>query len=196
MKNLVDNMNNQSEALQKAWEAFKTEGDKYGNAVNNYLTNKEGSIHALKEQYKEVMKLYNTYNDIAKNEKVNAVPPPPPPVNKSTKKGPQVDEVPLPHDAKTGYVEVNGETIYYITQNNNTKYFNRFGKLIDKNGKLISPPPVQQKATPEQLAEYNKLVKKFNSQPEYERIIKVKDVNWTCNKKSDKFSKTYATFLI
>ncbi|WP_418604634.1 M56 family metallopeptidase [Hwangdonia sp.] len=78
MKNADDNMSNHSKELQKAWKKFKTEGDKYGNAVNNYLKNKEGTSSALKEQYKEVMKLYNAYHDIAKKEKAHTVPPPPP----------------------------------------------------------------------------------------------------------------------
>ncbi|MGB1308707.1 MAG: M56 family metallopeptidase [Oceanihabitans sp.] len=35
----------------------------------------------------------------------------------------------------------------------------------------------QQKATPEELAEYNKLAKYYNTQPEGERIIKLKDIS-------------------
>ena len=87
MKKAVDNMGNYSKELQKeAWKAFKTEGDKYGNAVNSYLINKEGKINALKVQYKEVMKLYNVYIKIAKNEKAHTVPPPPPPAQAPSKK--------------------------------------------------------------------------------------------------------------
>ena len=36
---------------------------------------------------------------------------------------------------------------------------------------------IQQKATPEQIAEYNRLAKKYNAQPQNKRVIKLKDVN-------------------
>ncbi|WOD44604.1 M56 family metallopeptidase [Hwangdonia lutea] len=76
-----ENNSNHSEELQKAWKAFKTEGDTYGEAVQNYSTNKKGTLSALNKKYKEVMKLYKAYHDIAKNENQNAVPPPPPPMD-------------------------------------------------------------------------------------------------------------------
>lgn len=82
MNQLVDNLNNQSKELQKAWKEFKTEGDNYGNAVQNYYSNKKGTLKALNEQYKDVMNFYNAYHQIAENEKINTVPPPPPPAPK------------------------------------------------------------------------------------------------------------------
>src|SRR5690606_9290184 len=42
----------------------------------------------------------------------------------------------------------------------------------------VAPPPqpYQQKATPEEIEEYNKLAKQYNSQPENSRVVKLKDL--------------------
>lgn len=55
-------------------------------------------------------------------------------------------------------------------QKKDSEIYPDFSKLI--------PPPIhaQQKATPEQVAEYNKLAKKYNTQPENKRKIKLKDI--------------------
>ena len=44
---------------------------------------------------------------------------------------------------KTGwYATKKGETLYYVIQHGKTKYFNRWGQLVDKTGKIISPEQV------------------------------------------------------
>ncbi|OUR98379.1 hypothetical protein A9Q86_15135 [Flavobacteriales bacterium 33_180_T64] len=45
-----------------------------------------------------------------------------------------------------------------------------------ENEKELETTNAQQKATPEQLAEYNNFVRRFNKQPEKQRIIKLKDL--------------------
>jgi hypothetical protein len=52
---------------------------------------------------------------------------------------------------------------------------------IQQHKLLPAPPPPakkqsQKKATPEQLAEYNKLAKKYNEQPKDKRVIRLKDI--------------------
>lgn len=139
-----------SKELQEAWEAFKTEGDKYGKAVNNYFTNKVGELSALKEQYKEVMRLYNNYKELA--DKKTIVPPPPPPI-KSTKKGPQVDDfleiqqTPINNDPikvlKTNknkdiilledwYITIKDKRYYYPYKKGDLrKYYDKYGNEVN-----------------------------------------------------------------
>jgi hypothetical protein len=52
-----------------------------------------------------------------------------------------------------------------------------FSEKIIIEKEIKSSIVIQQKATPEQIAEYNKLAKKYNAQPENQRIIKLKDIN-------------------
>ncbi|WP_298754518.1 M56 family metallopeptidase [uncultured Psychroserpens sp.] len=97
---------------------------------------------------------------------------PPSPVKKKTGNGPSVDEYadvppppPIPEnatpeqrkkmqdvtddyerkqkkDVKTGFIKINGHTNYYVSINGLTKYYNRQGFEISKNGKIISKAQV------------------------------------------------------
>lgn len=49
-------------------------------------------------------------------------------------------------------------------------------KYAEPFPKFPTPPPIQEIATKEQIAEYNKLAKNISSQPEGQQIIKVKDL--------------------
>ncbi|MCD2257827.1 M56 family metallopeptidase [Psychroserpens luteolus] len=99
-------------------------------------------------------------------------PPPPPHVKKKTGNGPSVDDYadvppppPIPENAtpeqrkkmqnaadnywrkqkadiKTGFIKINGHTNYYVSINGLTKYYNRQGFEISKNGKVISKAQV------------------------------------------------------
>lgn len=50
-------------------------------------------------------------------------PPPPPP----------------PPKPETGFHSVNNQTLFYVTNEKGTKYYNRFGQHVDKNGKILNP---------------------------------------------------------
>ena len=60
---------------------------------------------------------------VVKGQQSNIPPPPPPP------------PAPLVKDLKegtTGYININGKTHFYTTENGLTKYYNRFGYEVDK----------------------------------------------------------------
>lgn len=56
----------------------------------------------------------------------NLIPPPPPKPEK------------LQGKPKTGFFEVNGKTLYYVTENETTKYFNRWGQLVNDKGEILN----------------------------------------------------------
>ena len=39
---------------------------------------------------------------------------------------------------KTGFFEVNGQTLYYVTKKNETTYFNRWGQKVNRKGEIIN----------------------------------------------------------
>ncbi|MCF6308345.1 MAG: M56 family metallopeptidase [Flavobacteriaceae bacterium] len=68
------------------------------------------------------------------------------PIVKITKNGvnntniptPPAPPVPIvPEKIKTGSLKINGVTHYYSTKNGVTKYYNKYGDEVDKNGKMI-----------------------------------------------------------
>ncbi len=113
---------------------------------------------------------------------------------------------PPPPPPATGFVNVNGETLFVIHYNPK-RYYNKKGYLVDKNGKILNGNiqvnasdvlpghyitkiykdnkvvvefndnmQKQQQATAEEVAEYNKLASQHNDKPERNRIYKQKDV--------------------
>jgi beta-lactamase regulating signal transducer with metallopeptidase domain len=72
--------------------------------------------------------------------------PPPPPITKSAtaKQIKEYKKVIKDYNkkekpnTKTGTINVDGKTLYYTTNSVETKYYNRWGNLVDKNGKIIS----------------------------------------------------------
>ncbi|MCH3884263.1 hypothetical protein [Tenacibaculum aquimarinum] len=75
---------------------------------------------------------------VKKGEKSNIPPPPAPKV----KKGEESNIPPPPPPVKTkdgvekGWFYANNQTLYYVKEKGETKYFNRWGNVVDKEGKL------------------------------------------------------------
>ncbi len=44
----------------------------------------------------------------------------------------------IPNRFETGFYDKNQQTLYYIKNDEGTRYFNRFGQLVDKNGKILN----------------------------------------------------------
>jgi hypothetical protein len=42
-------------------------------------------------------------------------------------------------DPKTGFIEVNGQTLYYTSKESEITYYNRWGQKVDRNGSIIDP---------------------------------------------------------
>ena len=109
---------------------------------------------------KDLKKLEYVYGKMSLKQKENAQPfpeCPPPPPSPVVQKG-EKSHIPPPSNKpkniakngdKTGWVQINNEKHYYITdENGNTKYFNRWGVQVDKDGKSLKkgeksnvPPP-------------------------------------------------------
>ncbi|WP_452222269.1 M56 family metallopeptidase [Lacinutrix salivirga] len=72
--------------------------------------------------------------------------PPPPPAPPKVRKGDKSNIPPPPPtstpknegDTESGYIDINGETHFYIVSDGKTKYYNRWGVLVDSSGKKIS----------------------------------------------------------
>jgi beta-lactamase regulating signal transducer with metallopeptidase domain len=56
---------------------------------------------------------------------------------------------------KQGPIEINGATYYFTQQNGKTTYYDSYGKVVDINN-VPPPPPIPNKATPEQKAKMKK----------------------------------------
>ena len=81
---------------------------------------------------------------------VSKIPPPPPP--------------PAPKNAggKSGPIEINGATYYFIQENGKTTYFDRYGKIVDIN-RIPPPPPIPMEASPKQKAKMQKAQEAYNN---------------------------------
>ena len=69
-------------------------------------------------------------------------------------------------NGKTGWINRNGETIYYVIENGETEYYNRFGFKVDETGKVIPLPPLPKNATSKQKRKHKKLTKLHKEQGE------------------------------
>ncbi|MCH3880862.1 MULTISPECIES: M56 family metallopeptidase [Tenacibaculum] len=111
---------------------------------------------------KDIIKLQYLYSSMSKEQKnsvedyASIIPPPPPPImvkkgEKSNippppapkvKKGEESNIPPPPPPVKTkdgvekGWFYANNQTLYYVKEKGETKYFNRWGNAVDKEGKL------------------------------------------------------------
>lgn len=76
-------------------------------------------------------------SELTKEEK-KMLPPPPPKtkslVIKKTKPSTQAID-----DNKTGFVTANNQTLYYVKNKKGTVYYNRWGQIVTKEGKIINP---------------------------------------------------------
>jgi biopolymer transport protein ExbD len=118
---------------------------------------------------------------------------------------PDFSKLPPPPSPETGFIKVSGETLWYVklnpTKYYNTKgvLVDKNGNTLNGNNQVNASDvlpgqyvtkvyqnnkvvvefkdnmPKQQKATQEEIAEYNKLAKQFNSQDPNKSIIKQKD---------------------
>lgn len=79
-----------------------------------------------KAKYKKVSEEYYKKYQLKDGKVYYKNPPPPPPTSPT-------DDTP-----KTGFIDINGEKSYYATVNGKTKYYNRWGKEIDKEGKELT----------------------------------------------------------
>ncbi|PIB33632.1 hypothetical protein BFP78_05080 [Gaetbulibacter sp. 5U11] len=79
-----------------------------------------------REKQERVIKKYNKENKIIKG-KVYKNPPPPP--------------APLNSDTETGFININDEAHFFVTTKNKTKYYNKSGIEVDKNGNKLSNIP-------------------------------------------------------
>jgi len=118
MEETNSSINNQDGATKKQLATYNKLAKKY-NAIA-----KEDRIILLKD----LEKLEYIYGLMTDEQKRLAKPfpecfPPPPP--------------PPPIPPNTGSVKINGKTFYYLSENGKTRYYTKFGKEVDKNGKLI-----------------------------------------------------------
>ncbi len=84
---------------------------------------------------------------------INKIPPPPPiPINATPEEKAEMQKANEAYkkaklnkgetpDELTGYTEINGEKLYYVSKNGKTTFFNRYGKKV-KMDNLPPPPPV------------------------------------------------------
>jgi beta-lactamase regulating signal transducer with metallopeptidase domain len=79
-----------------------------------------------REKQERVKKKYYKENKIIKG-KVYKNPPPPP--------------APLNSDTETGFININDEAHFFVTTKNKTKYYNKSGIEVDKNGNKLSTIP-------------------------------------------------------
>ncbi|MBD3864073.1 M56 family metallopeptidase [Olleya marilimosa] len=79
-----------------------------------------------REKQERVIKKYYKENKIIKG-KVYKNPPPPP--------------APLNSDTETGFININDEAYFFVTTKNKTKYYNKSGIEVDKNGNKLSTIP-------------------------------------------------------
>lgn len=113
-----------SEKLQNTYKKYSESAEKYAKSVREYNRTEEGHSK-LYDQYKEVMKLYDEFISLAKKENSIVPPPPPPiPVKKSASK-------------KVGFIEKNGQTLFYNKTKDTIEYYNRYGMSVDKEGNPI-----------------------------------------------------------
>jgi beta-lactamase regulating signal transducer with metallopeptidase domain len=114
-----------SEKLQDTYKKYSKSAEKYAESVRKYNGTEEGRSK-LYDQYKEVMKLYDEFKALAEKENILATPPPPPPIpaKKSTSK-------------KVGFIEKNGQTLFYNKTKDTIEYYNRYGMSVDKEGNPI-----------------------------------------------------------
>ncbi|TBV27974.1 hypothetical protein DMZ43_02720 [Meridianimaribacter sp. CL38] len=125
--------------------------------INSQISESEYPI----VKHKDAVRVKYLYNKMSKEQKESAeafpdfskLPPPPPPA-------------PDPN-VKTGFITINNSTHYYVTQNGNTKYYNRYGQETNKEGTIINDTQVDgDKVVPGQkitkVYKDNKIVSEFN----------------------------------
>ncbi len=125
--------------------------------INSQISESEYPI----VKHKDAVRVKYLYNKMSKGQKESAeafpdfskLPPPPPPA-------------PDPN-VKTGFITINNSTHYYVTQNGNTKYYNRYGQETNKEGTIINDTQVDgDKVVPGQkitkVYKDNKVVSEFN----------------------------------
>ncbi|MEY8869281.1 M56 family metallopeptidase [Meridianimaribacter flavus] len=123
--------------------------------INSQISESEYPI----VKHKDAVRVKYLYNKMSKEQKESAeafpdfskLPPPPAP-------DPNV---------KTGFITINNSTHYYVTQNGNTKYYNRYGQETNKEGTIINDTQVDgDKVVPGQkitkVYKDNKVVSEFN----------------------------------
>ncbi len=117
-------------------------------ASNDYanLIVKQKDVEKYKRIYMKLMSVEQRKNA----EPFPNFPPPPPP--------------PAPEKAidKSGPIEINGATYYFIQENGKTTYYDRYGKVVDIN-KIPPPPPIATNATAEQKADMQKAQDAYNN---------------------------------
>jgi hypothetical protein len=97
-----------------------------------YITNSKGTKY-YNRWGQEVNKKGDIINPekkfpvVKKSDKTNIPPPPPPPRRV------------LKEVSKKGMVKVDDKTLYYITNKQGTKYYNRWGQEVNKKGEIINP---------------------------------------------------------
>ncbi|APG65280.1 hypothetical protein LPB136_07925 [Tenacibaculum todarodis] len=114
---------------------------------------------------KDIIKLQYLYSSMSKEQKNSVedyqyiIPPPPPPIKvkkgeksniptpppaPKVKKGEESNIPPPPPPVKTkngiekGWSYTNNQTLYYVKEKGETKYFNRWGKEVDEKGKELT----------------------------------------------------------
>lgn len=125
--------------------------------INSQISESEYPI----VKHKDAVRVKYLYNKMSKEQKESAeafpdfskLPPPPPPA-------------PDPN-VKTGFITINNSTHYYVTQNGNTKYYNRYGQETNKEGTIINDTQVDgDKVVPGQkitkVYKDDKVVSEFN----------------------------------
>ncbi|OBX24976.1 BlaR1 peptidase M56 [Gelidibacter algens] len=102
----------QTKAYEKAIEAYKIQRESY----TYKHTNAKGEVLDI----------------IVIPENDGTIPPPPPPISPPAPKDKTQTQI------KTGFVDTNGEKLYYVENSNGKTYYNRGGNKVDKNGKKLN----------------------------------------------------------
>ena len=177
------------DSQQKATPEEVAEYNKWAKQINAKL---KSDAPVIKVQ--EVERIEYLFGKLSEDQKNNAIP------------YPDFSKLPPPPSPETGFFKVNGETLWYVKFNPTKYYnqkgylVDKNGKTLNGNtqvnasdilpGQYITKVyqndkvvvefkdnmPKQQKATPEEVAEYNKLAKYFNSQNPNNTIVKEKDL--------------------
>lgn len=79
----------------------------------------------------------NTKKHILKIKK--QLPPPPQPAKSKTLKEVKPVKIEVKETPKTGFINVKNKTLYYVKNKNGTTYYNRWGREVTKEGKIINP---------------------------------------------------------
>ncbi|MGY0391615.1 M56 family metallopeptidase [Bizionia sp. KMM 8389] len=130
----------------KTITAFKIKfpGKRSTNIIGKTL-NAEAITNLRKAQIGDYVTIFdlkageNTIKTPIQIEIIENLPPPPP----APPKPENLNKLDQDKNTKTGFMIINNEKHFYVSQGNQTKYYNRWGYEVDKNGTKLSQNPTK-----------------------------------------------------